>query len=532
MKRDSSGRILGGTALLCCATLVQALTFEWESGLSMDLDTSLTYGAQWRVEEPKHSLLRRPDPDWSFAEKFAFLGNPDTVIAQNMDDGNNNFGTGPVSSRVTVLSDIELDYGDFGALVRGKAFYDQVYRDRHTDMDAIGYQTYNGRPSTRRGDFPADTEDDHGSDLAILDAYVYGSFDIGERLLDLRLGRQVINWGEATFFPGINGMQNRFDGGAANVPGTEVKEILLPTGAFYGQIDLRSNLTLQSYYQYEWKRTRLNGVGSFFSQQDYIGVGAESYYLGVLELFGLDPFVPRLATDDASDRGQWGSALRLSLDSGAEIGFYYVRAHNKSPAFELTRIAAAGQELPVSYRIRYVEDIDTYGASFSTLLGDMQVNGELSLRQGVPMADSAGDPREDDLLQVQLGFTQVFEPSALWDDLTVIGEVVGVQDQGRSNDEVRYDSAAWGYALRADFAYKNVMQAIDLNVPVFLMHTAHGTVRESNMVDDAVVLSIGLRGTYLDALMAELTYATYFGGGFDNWGIDRDNIALTLKYSF
>ncbi|MBK7170911.1 MAG: DUF1302 domain-containing protein [Gammaproteobacteria bacterium] len=532
MKHRLMRRILAGAALLYCAGSGQAMTFEWDSGLSMDLDTSLTYGAQWRVEDPQNSLLRRPDPAWGLAEKLAFLSDTDTVIAQNMDDGNNNFDTGLVSSRMSVLSDLELNYGDFGVLVRAKAFYDQVYQDRHTDMDAIGYQTYNDRPDTRIGDFPAATEDDHGSDLAILDAYVYGSFDIGERLLDLRLGRQVINWGEATFFPGINGMQNRFDGGAANVPGTEVKEILLPTGAVYGQIDISSSLTLQSYYQYEWKRTRLNGVGSFFSQQDYMGVGAESYYLGALDLVGLDPFVPRLATDDASDQGQWGSALRLSLESGAEIGFYYVRAHNKSPAFELTRIAFAGQELPVSYRIHYVEDIDTYGLSFSTLLGDMQVNGELSLRQGVPMADQAGDPREDDLLQAQIGFTAVFEPSALWDDLTIVGEVVGVQDQGRSNDEVRYDSAAWGYALRADFAYKNVIQAVDLNVPVFLMHTAHGTVRESNMVDDAVVLSVGLRGTYLDTLMAELSYATYFGGGFDNWGIDRDNVALTLKYSF
>jgi hypothetical protein len=261
-------------------------------------------------------------------------------------------------------------------------------------------------------------------------------------------------------------------------------------------------------------------------------VGAESYYLGVLELFGLDPFVPRLATDEASDRGQWGSALRLSLESGAEIGFYYVRAHNKSPAFELTRIPLAGQELPVSYRIRYFEDIDTWGMSFSTLLGDMQVNGELSLREGTPMADSAGDPRRDDILQAQVGFTQVFRPSALWDDLTIVGEVVGVQDRGRSNDELRYDAGAWSYALRADFAYKNVFQGLDVNVPVFIMHTVHGTVRESQMVDDAVVLSVGLRGTYLDALMAELTYADYFGGGFDNWGIDRDNVALTLKYSF
>jgi hypothetical protein len=531
-KDEVLSMILAGCVPVLLACPAHALTFESASGISLDLDTTLTYGAQWRVEDADDALLRRPDPAWSFAEQLAFLGAEDTVIAQNMDDGNNNFDTGLVSNRLTVLADIELRYADYGAFFRVRGFYDDVYENQHTDLDETGYRSYNARPGTARGDFPDDTQDDHGTDLGFLDAYVYGSFAIGERLLDLRLGRQVINWGEATFFPGVNGMQNRFDAGAANVPGTEVKQILLPTGAFYGQLDLSDALSVQAYYQYEWKRTRLNGVGSFFSQQDYLGPGAQSYYLGVLDLFGLDPFVPRQPTDDASDQGQWGGALLWSLESGTEFGLYYVRAHNKAPAFELTRIAFAGQQLPVSYRVHYFEDIDTAGASFSTLVGDVQVNGEVSLRQGLPLADAAGDPRRDDLAQAQLGFTQIFHPTALWDDLTVVGELVGMQDLGREGDELKYDAAAWGYALRAEFAYKNVLQALDVSVPVFVQHTVSGTLREANMVDDAVVVSVGLRGTYLDVWVAELSYARYDGGGFDNWGIDRDNVSLNVKYSF
>ncbi len=129
-------------------------------------------------------------------------------------------------------------------------------------------------PRRRCGNFPDETEDEHGAHAEFLDAYAYASFDVGERVLDLRVGSQVINWGEATFFSGINGMQNRFDASVANVPGTEVKEIFLPTGAVYAQIDLTSALALQTYYQYDWKHTILNGVGSYFSQQDYLGPGA------------------------------------------------------------------------------------------------------------------------------------------------------------------------------------------------------------------------------------------------------------------
>ena len=113
------------------------MTFEWDSGLSMDLDTSLTYGAQWRVEDPQNSLLRRPDPAWGLAEKLAFLSDTDTVIAQNMDDGNNNFDTGLVSSRMSVLSDLELNYGDFGVLVRAKAVSYTHLRAHETVLDLV-----------------------------------------------------------------------------------------------------------------------------------------------------------------------------------------------------------------------------------------------------------------------------------------------------------------------------------------------------------------------------------------------------------
>jgi len=46
------------------------------------------------------------------------------------------------------------------------------------------------------------------------------------------------------------------------------------------------------------------------------------------------------------------------------------------------------------------------------------------------------------------------------------------------------------------------------------------------------VFSVGLQGTYLDRIVAELSYASYSGGGIDNWLIDRDNIAFNIKYSF
>lgn len=524
--------------LLLCIVLsgwpLRALPLSWEtpSGWSVDLDTTLTYGAQWRVQGASASQLRRPDPGLEFAERLAFLTEQDTVIAQNMDDGNNNFGTGLVSNRVSAVSDLELRYGSFGAFVRGRAFYDRVYRDQSTDMDAVGALTWNNRDDTDFGDFVEATRREHGARAELLDAWVYGNFSLGERSLNLRAGRQVINWGEATFFPGVNGMQNRFDASVANVPGTEVREILLPTGAVYAQFDLNAALAMEAYYQYEWRPTRLNAVGSYFSQQDYLGPGAANYFVGALELFGFNPLIPRLPDDRPDDQGQWGTALRYSLDSGTELGLFYVHAHNKAPSFRLNSVALAGFELPVNYQVIYFDSIDTVAASFSTLFGDVQVNGEVSWRSETPFADAGGQPRREELVQGQIGFTQVVRPGRFWDDLTLVGEVVGVNVLDRGSADLAFDGAAVSYALRAEFAYFNVLPALDLSVPVFLLHTVNGTLREANMVDGAVVLSAGIRGVWRDRFIGELSYAHYAGGGFDNWLLDRNNIAFNIKYSF
>ena len=131
-----------------------------------------------------------------------------------------------------------------------------------------------------------------------------------------------------------------------------------------------------------------------------------------------------------------------------------------------------------------------------------------------------------------MGFTQVVRPNALWDDLALVGEFVGVDVVGRSGDDLAFDARAFSYAVRADFAYKNVLQALDTNVVLFVMHTLDGTIREAQMVDDAVVTGVTLRGTWLDKIIAELSYANYSGGGFDHWIIDRDNVAFNIKYSF
>ena len=107
-------------------------------------------------------------------------------------------------------------------------------------------QIVGGQPLCARGTWPRATLNDDGfedlqkfSGVYLLDAYAYGSFGIGDTDLQLRLGRQVVNWGESVFIQGVNQI-NPIDVTALRRPGTEVKEVLLPVLMAYANWGFRS----------------------------------------------------------------------------------------------------------------------------------------------------------------------------------------------------------------------------------------------------------------------------------------------------
>src|SRR4029078_6280635 len=101
------------------------------------------------------------------------------------------------------------------------------------------------------------------SDTMLLDAYVYGTFAVGESDLQLRLGNQVVNWGESVFIQGVNQI-NPIDVPAARRPGTEIKEILLPVWMAYANWGLKMG-ELEGVYQFKWNNTSVDGCGTYFA---------------------------------------------------------------------------------------------------------------------------------------------------------------------------------------------------------------------------------------------------------------------------
>jgi len=532
-------------------TVGAALDFTFDNGIEVAVDTTATYGIQWRVQSRDSKLSADAFLDALQEDPFLPLSDPRYTSRQtqiiNSDDGNNNFDTGLISNRLTLLMDIDARWRDFGVFLRGRAFYDTVYKDAETDLDLSGFRTYNSGTlyggDAGIGQFPAGTRDDHGAQVEFLDAFAFGLFELpGDRLLDIRAGRQVVNWGEAVFYQGVNSIQNRVDAQAANTPGVEIKEIFLPTGTLYGQLDLLPNLSLEAYLQYEWIENDLNGVGSYFSTNDATGPGANAFLIPSPGL----PFIPeeirgnefnlrgvmRAPDREASDSGQWGVAFHYVTDNNTDIGFYHVVGHDKKPSLEFQYQEIFGNRIPTSYRQVYVEDIRGSAISFTTVVGETNITGELSLLDGTPMVNADGDAEEEKLLKLQVGGTHVLGPSAFWDDVTLSFEGFYANVTSAAERDLIADDYAYGYSVFSTLGYKNVFPGWDFEVPIFFKHDVSGVIQELQSFSGAKVLSVGIGGFYLNNFRIGVTYSSYFGGDRKNFLRDRDNVAVTLKYSF
>ena len=172
----------------------------------------------------------------------------------NTDDARLNFEKGDaVSAPVKLVSDISFRQGAVSGLLKVRAFYDAILMDDNN----FG----------REGGLSDDGIDDAGANLEVLDAYLAYDFDVGNMPATIRVGNQVINWGEATFIPGGNSAFNPIDVPAIRRPGAEIKEALLPVEALYGSIALTDSVSVEAYVG-GWDTYKLDVGGTFFASSD------------------------------------------------------------------------------------------------------------------------------------------------------------------------------------------------------------------------------------------------------------------------
>ncbi|TDP47241.1 uncharacterized protein DUF1302 [Zavarzinia compransoris] len=376
----------------------------------------------------------RPDPE------FAAPGNlPGGQASSNaFDDGSLNFGKGEiVSSTVRLFSELKLDFGDFGAVVSGKAWYDHELSEGKRDHGSIA----GGYGAGRHLDDSGFANLARFSGVALLDAYVRGSLDVGDMPLELRAGRQVVSWGESTFIPGGINVINPVDVNAFRRPGAELKEGLLPVGMAYGNLGLTPDLSLEAFYQFEWLPTEIDGCGTFFSTVDALAKGCNTFTLGTggdAATIAGGVTAKRAPDLKPEDTGQFGFALRYFWqDLDVELGAYFLNYHSRLPFISAYKTTAANGATPFipgdprggnpRYVAEYPEDIQLYGVSFATVIGGVSVSGEVSYRPEQPVQYNASDI----IAAAVSGGTAVDTPiSAVWRGMAA-GELLHGYDKLR-----------------------------------------------------------------------------------------------------
>ncbi len=434
-KRVSELIVLG--AAVCVLLPTPARSVDLGKGdFQLSWDTTLSWGLSWRLEDPDPSIIG--------------LANGGTAYSVNGDDGNLNYRKGmAVSNTFKLTTELELRYHNFGGFFRYRGFKDFANEDDDRERTQLSDEALNRV----------------GSRSDVLDAFIWAKFDLGSKPAEIRVGEQVVSWGESTFIQGGINAINPVDVSAIRVPGAELREALSPEGLVWTSFSLTANTSLELLYLYDWDDTEIDPPGSYFSTNDFAGDGGRFVFLGFGTPSSLGPYppgasrerpflgVPRDPDGLPDDSGQYGLAFRFFAPGlhDTEFGLYYLTYHSRLPIVNgrtgtlagaigaatiggaaptiigTTLVAgldagiaaglAAGVPLPVAigiagtaltqgpaaagalasgyatdayaqtaaYFLSYPEDIELFGLSFNTSLGDFAVQGEVSYRPDMPL---------------------------------------------------------------------------------------------------------------------------------------------------
>ena len=417
-----------------------AHAFEFSNGeLTGSLDTTVSYGYAWRVEDRDDDLIAKswfnpllctqnvplgaiPVGPGRCTAAGGVPGSPEQLAAPgrfsaNRDDGNLKYDDGDaISSAVKLTSELSLNWRDWGLFARATYFYDfeNEGRDDMTDeaLDRIGQR------------------------FRMLDFFVFKDFELGAdggNNGTVRLGRQVVSWGEGTFIQnGIN-VVNPVDLSALRVAGAELKEAFLPIDMLWGSVQLSDNVSLEALYMFEFEEIEIDAAGTYFSSNDFATPGGTYVMLGFgttpqpvynpenffstcyngpagyatsdrfadlaaiygpataaqIVAIGCGNAVGRLPNRNADDSGQFGMALRWYAEAlnETEFGFYFLNYHSRLPLLSGRAVTdPVGGAATGRFFVEYPEDIQLYGISWNTTLpGGIAWQGEVSHRPNMPL---------------------------------------------------------------------------------------------------------------------------------------------------
>lgn len=497
-------------ALACLASAgAQAVVLADDDTHQVRLDTTVKYSAGWRMEAPSAAA----------------------ATARNNNDGNLSFHKGDmILNRLDLLG--EFDYrikgkNEMGLRLSAAGWYDQVYNSSHAPVPVAQYNAI----SVDNTHFTRTAQRMMGRDAEVLDAFAFGTFDLGSVPVSVRVGRHAVIWGESLFLGayGIaagNGPSDIIK--AVTVPQSTTKELSMPVGQVSASALLGNGYSLQGYYQLEYRQSKFVPPGAYFSTLDFVFQGGERLFAGPAAiLHGTDEKPPK--------SGQWGLALKRSDQaSGLDLGLYLLRYTDKLPQSVTTGVGPAAR-----YSFRYPSGVRMLGTSFSLPVGESTLAGDVSLRDNQPLVTRGGQAgfATGRTFQAVVSSATTYPKAALWDALSLSGEVgyqrlLSVQSNAAMRDTTRNKDAAQ-VVLSVTPTYYQALTNLDVQVPIGLNYYLRG----NSPVDPASgtgkhqgSFSVGLTGIYANTWNMQLRFTHYLSPS--NASIDRDFLTLSVARAF
>ncbi|HVN43995.1 MAG TPA: DUF1302 domain-containing protein [Steroidobacteraceae bacterium] len=338
MRKVHTGRALAFVASAACLSAgispaAQGFSFSSQSGdWTGSWDTTIGYGQGWRVSNPDCRLIA--------------IANGGCGYGPNADDGDLNYlHKATFTKALTGVTELALNYREkAGLFVRGSGLYDFSVMANDVERTPLSHEA--------KGVV--------GSYTRLLDAFGYLRFNLVTLPSELRVGRQVQDWGESTFIPGGLNSVDYFDVTALQVPGAELKQALLPDSMVVFNSQLSTNLSTQLLYLWSWHPDIIEPTGAYFSTNDVAGAGSNQRVVlgfGAISDQGTDftslgggliqnfQTIPRLPDQKPSEAGQYGINFKLYLPNfgqGTQLGFYFLNYTSRLPLASLQTGTQAG----------------------------------------------------------------------------------------------------------------------------------------------------------------------------------------------
>jgi hypothetical protein len=509
---------LGAVAALLVASAARAAELYAADGIDLRWDNTIRYSSAVRISPQNGFLLSRA----------------------NGDDGDRNFAPGLVSNRLDLSSQLDLALGDFGLHASAAGWYDNVY---HNGTDNRSEATYNvtSVPSSR---FAPQARNLHGQFVEIDDAFFYGTVNIADTSLSMRLGRQTVLWGESLFYDSnsIASAQAPTDyTRAITVQDSYGTDVYLPVTQLSVTAQILSDLAVTVYDQFESRPSRQAGDGSYFSYTDFLGPGA-----GRLFLYS-GRYLKRQDDGKVSAGGQYGAAIRASIND-IDIGLYALRYNATNPQIVMaTDPDTHDPQDSGYYRLVYPKGITLFGASASASLSDSTVAGEISLRQDMPllpsspgaMGGNSGGSRyigylRGNLLHLQLSDEVAVGRSDAWDSADLSAELA-------ADDITEIDKGTMAslgrFAMRARLMFEphyfQVFPNLDLTIPVGIGYNLTGNsfsyYAQNGGAGD---FEIGVSALYRANWKASLMMTGFLGSPRQQPLADRNMLVISLERTF